>query len=250
MDYRIKEDNWKEILKKLQIKKRIHTKKEDKLRKFIEAVWYIVRSGCQWRLLPSYYGSWRAIHKRFKEWSDKGIWLSLFDSIKNYPDKELYMIDATIVRSHACSAGYKKNSQEEEALGRSKGGFSTKISALVDGLGNPIKITLTGGQDHDITQAEILCKDLSNTTLTADKGYDSDKFVKFLEEKNCISVIPPRKNRKNPRKFDKHIYKERHLVECFFGKIKHYRRIFSRFDKIANVYLSFLYFVCVFIWLR
>ncbi|AZL16105.1 transposase [Rickettsiales endosymbiont of Stachyamoeba lipophora] len=79
------------------------------------------------------------------------------------------MIDSTIVRAHACSAGYYESSQDQEALGRSKGGFTTKIHALVDALGNPLKFILTPGQKNDITQAENLTKDIVNTTIIADK---------------------------------------------------------------------------------
>lgn len=161
----------------------------------------------------------------------------------------MQIIDGTIVRAHACSAGYKKNSGGKEALGRSKGGFTTKIHALVDGLGNPLKFILTAGQRNDITQAEALTENVTNSTVIADKGYDSNAFIANLESKGCTVVIPPKRNRKVQRDYDKYLYKERHLVECFFGKIKHFRRIFSRFDKTSTVFMGFLNFVGALIWL-
>ena len=160
------------------------------------------------------------------------------------------MIDATIVRAHSCSAGYKKESQMEQALGRSKDGFTTKIHALVDALGNPIKFILTPGQRNEITQAESLIQGISHSTLLADKGYDSLAFINMVENQMCAPVIPARKNRRQQRDIDEHLYKERHLIECFFGYIKHYRRVFSRFDKTALAFLAFLQFVSTFIWLR
>jgi transposase len=250
MNYYIKAHEWEEIFIKLRKLKKIHNKNELSLRRFIEGVWYIARSGCQWRLLPEYYGNWRAVHMRFKEWSDKGIWQQLFESMHTGADKQEVMIDATIVRAHACSAGYKKDSQTLEALGRSKGGFSTKIHALVDALGNPLKFILIPGQRNDITQAESLLEEIKNSTVIADKGYDSNALLEAIDNQNSVAVIPPKKNRKIQRKYDVYIYKERHLIECFFGKIKHFRRVFSRFDKTANVFLGFLNFVGVFIWLR
>ncbi len=250
MNYYIKAHEWEAIFTKLTRIKKIHTKKELALRRFIEGVWYIARSGCQWRLLPEYYGNWRAVHMRFKTWSNKGIWQQLFESMHTEANKEEVMIDATIVRSHACSAGYKKDSQTKEALGRSKGGFTTKIHALVDALGNPLKFILTPGQRNDITQAESLLEEVRNATVIADKGYDSNALLEAIDKQNSIAVIPPKKNRKIQREYDAHIYKERHLIECFFGKIKHFRRVFSRFDKTANVFIGFLNFVGIFIWLR
>jgi transposase len=250
MDFYIKTQEWKQIIGILRTRKDIKTRNESKLRRFIEAIWYIARSGCQWRLLPSIYGSWRAVHMRFKNWSDKGIWADLFEQVKVDPDVEVTMIDATVVRAHACSGGYKKDSRDQEALGRSKGGFTTKIHALVDALGNPLKFILTPGQRNDITQANSLVQDLENTMLLADKGYDSNALIEQLEKQKCIPVIPSKKNRKQQRDYDRHAYKERHLIECFFGKIKHFRRVFSRFDKTATAFMSFLQFVGVLIWLR
>ena len=250
MKYYIEAEKWEQIYRVLECRKDIRVRNKEKLRVFIEAIWYIVRSGCQWRLLPSTYGSWRAIHARFQRWSRKGVWQELFQSLQLDPDLEVTMIDSTIVRAHACSAGYYKGSQAQEALGRSKGGFTTKIHALVDALGNPLKFILTPGQRNDITQTQDLTKDITNTTVIADKGYDANYLIESLENQQCQAVIPPKKNRKNPRTYDTHIYKERHLIECFFSKIKHFRRIFSRFDKSAKIFLDFLNFVGSLIWLR
>ena len=226
--------------------KGIHTHDEGALRLFIEGVWYIARTGCQWRLLPEYYGDWRAVHRRFKRWAKAGIWESLMHHVAT-PDTQEVMVDATIVRAHACSSGYGKNSQDREALGRSKGGFTTKIHALVDALGNPLQFILTPGQRHDITQAATL---IEHTSQTADKGYDSQAFIDSIQNKESTPVIPPKRNRKVQRPYDAHVYKERHLIECFFGKIKHFRRVFSRYDKTANTFLAFLSFVGTLIWLR
>jgi len=144
----------------------------------------------------------------------------------------------------------KDNGQDKQALGRSRGGFSTKIHVNVDALGNPLRFILTGGQRHDITQAEALITDYKYERVIADRSYDSDDFLLVIAEKEAEAIIPPRKNRKEERAYDKHLYKERHLVECFIGKIKHYRRIFSRFDKLDKRYLGFLSFAGALIWLR
>jgi transposase len=154
------------------------------------------------------------------------------------------------VRAHACSAGYEKNTQDREALGRSKGGFTTKIHAVVDALGNPLKFTLTPGQRNDVTQASELLEEFNSIHIIADKGYDSYELISQLEAQKCVPVIPSRSSAKNTREYDKHVYKERYLIECFFSKIKHFRRIFSRFDKSAQAFLGFLNFVGALIWLR
>jgi len=120
----------------------------------------------------------------------------------------------------------------------------------VDGLGNPLQFQLTGGHVHDITQAEVLLPSTPVERVIADKGYDADAFIQVLRERGAVPVIPPRSNRKTPREYDAHLYKERHLVECFINKIKHFRRVFSRYDKLATSYLGFIHFVSTLIWLR
>jgi len=120
----------------------------------------------------------------------------------------------------------------------------------VDALGNPLRFTLTAGQRHDITQAQALIADYRSEYVIADKGYDSDDFLQTVLAGGAVPVIPPRSRRKTLRHYDEHLYRERHLVECFINKIKHYRHIFSRFDKLSSRYLGFLSFVGALIWLR
>lgn len=148
------------------------------------------------------------------------------------------MIDSTIIRAHPCAASYKKDQNAREFLGRSKGGFTTKIHMVADDLGQALRFSLTPGQRHDIIQASIFLQVLEHANIIADKGYDSNILIHQIQEQNCISVIPCRSNRKIPRVYDEHLYKERHLVECLFNTIKKFRRIFSRFDKKASFFLD------------
>ncbi len=245
----ISERVWDSIYSFLQKATGLHIKNEQETRCFIEGVWYVLRTGCQWRLLPAYYGHWRTIHKRYKKWSDRGIWSDLMSSVSDIDDQSV-MIDATIVRAHACASGYQKGGNEAQALGRSKGGFTTKIHALVDGLGNPVKFILTGGHRNDITQAIELLKEQRNTSVLGDKGYDSQVFIDALEMQGCSAVIPSRKSAKKPRNIDKELYKERFLIEAFFSKLKQFRRVFARFDKTTSAFSGFLHLAGALIWMR
>jgi transposase len=137
-----------------------------------------------------------------------------------------------------------------QSLGRSRGGFSTKIHLATDALGNALRFILTGGQRNDITQAEALVEDLVADHVIADKGYDAAPFVIKLKARNLEVVIPSRSNRKEQREIDTHLYKERHLIENQIGKLKQFRRVFSRFDKLAKNYLSFIYLASTVVWLR
>jgi transposase len=246
----IKEKDWAKIYKYLQERGDIYVGKLQKSQRFVEGVWYVLRGGVQWRLVPSWYGKWRSLHKRFREWCEKGVWKGMLEHFSKDSDMEYIMIDATIVRAHSCASGYQKGQNAQEGLGRSAGGFTSKIHAMVDSLGNLLKIFITPGQQSDITKAPDLIAGLQPSYVIGDKGYDCDAFVQQIIRQNAIPVIPPRSNRTNPRIIDKHIYKERHLVECFFNKVKNYRRIFSRFDKTSLSYESFFAFAGALIWLR
>lgn len=125
----------------------------------------------------------------------------------------------------------RKKKSGGQAIGRSRGGPSTKIHATVDALGNPVRLILTEGQKHDITQAPALVAELRDANIIADKGYDSAALVEQIESQNCVAVIPARKCCP-PREMDGHLYKERALVECFFQKIKRNRRIAMRYEKL------------------
>jgi transposase len=117
-------------------------------------------------------------------------------------------------------------------------------------LGNPLRFLLTAGQRHDITQAEALLDSLPFETVIADKAYDANSLLDTIADNEAAAVIPPRTDRLEQREFDRHLYKERHLVECFINKIKWYRHIFTRYDKLAQRFSAFLHLAGALIWLR
>jgi transposase len=250
--HRLNDGNWEKIYTCLRNIPGIYTGKEEKCRQFVDAVHWVLRTGAPWRDLPSELGAWNSVYKRFSRWSDKGVWDHVHQQLIQEPDMEWLLIDSTVVRAHACAAGAPKNKggQKEQALGKSVGGFSTKIHVAVDALGNPLRLLLTGGQQGDAPQAIALLEGFDFTAVLADRGYDADYILEFITQNEAEAVIPAKKNRIVQRDIDSHIYKSRHLVECFMSKIKHYRRIFSRFEKYATRYMSFLSFASALIWLR
>lgn len=250
--HRLDDATWQKIYAYLKTEGGIYTGNEAETRLFVDGVHWIMRTGSPWRDLPSELGNWNAVFKRFGRWSDQGKWQHLHEHFIEEPDMEWLLIDSTVVRAHPCAAGAPKEQggQAEQALGKSVGGFSTKIHVTVDALGNPLRLLLTGGQTGDATQAIALLEGFDFEAVLADRGYDTDKILAFIAQNHAEAVIPAKKNRLVQRDTDWHIYRTRHLVECFINKIKQYRRIFSRFEKYASRYKAFLSFASALIWLR
>jgi Transposase and inactivated derivatives len=213
------------------------TAKDNRL--FVEAVIYRFRAGMPWRDLPERFGDPIKIHTRFSRWAKSGVWKKVFEILAADADNEYAMIDSTIVRAHQHSAGAQKKNGENQAIGRSKGGLSTKIHALVDALGNPLAFLLTPGQAHDLQGADALLPQMQADTLLADKAFDADeRVIEPLLAAGKTLVIPPKANRKVQRSFDNEMYKARHLIENFFCKLKQFRAIATRYDKTARNFLA------------
>ncbi|WP_420798465.1 IS5 family transposase [Paraburkholderia hospita] len=211
---------------------------------FLEAVLWIARTGSPWRDLPAEFGRWHTVYIRFSRWRSKGVWQRVVNALAGETEIEHVLIDSTIVRAHQHSAGASKKTGQ--ALGRSRGGLSTKLHLAIDSMGGPLRLIVTEGQVADISCAAQLVEHLRTGAVIADKGYDSDAFVQEIRATGAKVVIPPRSNRKTKRRYDRELYRTRNLVERFFNRIKHFRRVSTRYDKLADSYLAFASLACAF----
>jgi transposase len=134
----LRDDQWERIKNLLPCREGCVGPTAKNNRLFVEAVLYRYRTGIPWRDLPTRFGDFRVVHTRFSRWRKAGVWERVFKYLAEDADNEYNMIDATIVRAHQHSAGAKNSSAEEEDIGLSKGGLSTKINTVVDALGNPV----------------------------------------------------------------------------------------------------------------
>lgn len=156
-------------------------------------------------------------------------------------------------RQHDCASasacgGLPK--KDDQAVGRSRGGLSTKIHVLCNRLGLPLRLLVTAGQVHDVTQAQTLLAGHQARYVIADRGYTGDAFRQSICAVGAIPVIPPKRNARVAYPFSKRIYRQRNVIERLINKLKHFRRIATRFEKNAINFLAMLHLAASHLWLR
>ncbi|MBY5699739.1 IS5 family transposase [Rhizobium leguminosarum] len=199
-------------------------------RLFVNGCLWVLRSGAHWRDLPERYGKWKTVHRRFSRWCHAGVWERVFAALTTDRDNQYLMIDSIIVRAHQ-QAATGKGGPKIKALGRSRGGLTTKIHLLVDTLGRPLRIIVTAGQVGDITQAPALLEGQSGDTVLADKAYDSNAFRSVIADMGAKAVIASNRSRKIIIPHDALVYKHGNRVERCFNRMKHFRRFATRYDR-------------------
>jgi transposase len=206
------------------------------VRTFVAAVTWILRTGAPWRDLAERFGRWDRVYRRYRRWALAGRWDALGRKLTPRESTErMLLIDSTIVKAHAHAAGAlrRNGGQAGEALGRSRGGFTTKLHALVTAGGRLVRFILTGGERHDITQAQALVRVREGTHVVGDRAYDSDAFHAHVKSLRMRAVIPSTRARRHPRRLDRTRYAERNIVERWFGRMKMFRRIATRYEKTS-----------------
>jgi transposase len=230
-------------------------------RMFFEAVLYWARLGCPWRDLPGDFGGWSAVYNRLRRWIDSGRLRKLFEAMAAQPACDgtpRVMIDSTVVRAHQHAAGAAKvkGGTAGNAIGRSRGGLSTKVIIVASDEDSVIAVDVAQGQRNDaplalpaLAQAKAALGRIDE--VLGDKAFDSDEIRgTCLDEHDALPVIPNRVNRKEPWPWDevmKEIYKERNRIERAFSKAKQFRRFATRYEKLRDVFLGLVRLVFGFI---
>lgn len=226
-------------------------------RKVISGILWVLNVGGSWRDLPAEYGKWSTVYSRFRRWCLNGLWNRIMNSLlrkldsAGKIDRRLWCVDGTIVRAHRSAAGAiqsdRKNA-DNQALGRSQGGFGTKLHLLTDSRGILLAVSATPGQNHEAKEFPQMMKQVELSIhrrakrpkqLAGDKGYSSNKIRTWLLGKQIKPIIPTKCN-EAPHPFNKRTYKDRNIVERFIGWLKDHRRLATRYEKNAESYLAFI----------
>ncbi|MFE9132599.1 IS5 family transposase [Streptomyces sp. NPDC007355] len=258
-------------------------------RQVVNGVLWRLRTGAPRRDLPERYGPWQTVYERFARWEADGTWAKLLEHVQVRDDamgrvEWTVAVDSTINRAHQHAAGARKgaacgdepenpgHSQARQALGRSRGGLTTKVHLAVDGRGLPLSITLTPGNVNDATPFGQALDSIripravtgrprtTPTRVLGDKAYSS-RAIRHLLRRGIVATIPERRDQVanrlrrgtrggRPPAFDKEIYRDRNVVERCFARLKQFRAIATRFDKLATRYRAGVVLASLILWLR
>ena len=247
MRYELSDYEWTAIKPMLPNKPRGVRRVND--RRVLNGIFWVLRSGAPWRDLPEVYGPRTTCYNRFVRWRRAGVWDQIMDALAAGHDAAVQMIDTSVVRVHQHGACVADNNHQD--MGRSRGGLTSKIHAVVDTNGLPVHLALTLGEAHDNRLCSVLLSALlPQTMLLADRGYDADWIRELARQQGAWANIPPKRNCKDPICFSPYLYRARNLIERFFNKIKQCRRVATRYDKLAANYLAFVKLASIRVWLR
>jgi len=217
----------------------------------------VLVTGCGWRDLPEEFGKWNTVYCRLARWTREGLWDRIRRRLlyklnqKRRINRQLWCIDGSVVRAHRVAAGARKDTKNppENGLGRSRGGYSTKLHVLTDAAGSLLSVTITAGQAGEapefqnvMNQADLSLhrKPQRPRAVAADKAYSSTAIRNWLNCRGIKDVIPRRSNESRPGRFPKQLYRQRNIVERVIGRLKECRRIATRYEKTSEHYIAMI----------
>ena len=243
-------------------------------RPILEGILWIQRTGAPWRDLPVRYGNWKTVYSRFRRWTLLGVWAKVLLTLQNEAeangsiDWNLHHVDSTSIRVHVDGAGARREtltpeqSAQKQAIGRSRGGLTSKVHLRVEGKGRVMKLELSQGHRHDsqLFEAVMVQEPLHGgrwgrprhkpRRVVGDKAYLSSKLRQSLQNKGIGRVIPRKSNERRRGFFDKDAYKKRNIVERTIGHLKRWRRLATRYDKLKATFQAFWTLAIILQWLK
>ncbi len=217
----------------------------------LNAILYVAEQGCKWRGLPKRFGRWHTIYMRMNRWAKNGVLDRVFEQLQMEQIVririEAFSLDSTSVKVHPDGTGALKNGPQ--SIGKSRGGWNTKIHMVAADARTAIVFALSPGNDHDAPHGRALLQELGpmpeGLPMLMDRAYEGNETRQLVLDLGMIPVVPPKSTRLDPWDYDRAIYKKRNEIERLFRRLKGFRRIFSRFEKLDVLFLGFLSFALI-----
>ncbi|MGA2714554.1 MAG: IS5 family transposase [Bryobacteraceae bacterium] len=219
----------------------------------LNAILYVAEQGCKWRGLPKRFGRWHTIYMRMNRWAKNGVLDRVFEQLQLEQIVririEAFSLDSTSVKVHPDGTGaLKKNGPQ--AIGKSRGGWNTKVHMVAADARTAVIFALSPGNDHDAPHdGRALLEELGpmpeGLPMLMDRAYEGNETRQLVLDLGMIPVVPPKSNRLHPWDYDHAVYKKRNEIERLFRRLKGFRRIFSRFEKLDVLFLGFLSFALI-----
>lgn len=219
-------------------------------RRVLNAIFWRLRTGAPRADIPSRHGPHTTCVNRFNRWRKAGHWARILQAVSAAYDGDIQMIDVSAIRVHQHAANGKKD-ERPRCTGCSRGGLTTKIHALVDAEGRPIRLKLTEGQAYDRRSAtDTLDAVEPGNILLADRAHDSDALREEMSGRSAWTNARAMPNRVKTFAFSRWLYRQRNAVERFFNKLKLFRAVATRYDKRNDNFLASVQLASNRIWLR
>ncbi len=217
----------------------------------LNAVLYVAEQGCKWRGLPKRFGRWHTVYMRMSRWSKAGVLDRVFEKLQVEQivriKLEVVSLDSTSIKVHPDGTGALKNGPQ--AIGKSRGGWNTKVHMVTADARTAIAFALSPGNAHDAPEGRELLWELprmpEGLPLLMDRAYEGNETRQLVLDLGMVPVVPPKSNRIEPWEYDRALYRKRNEIERLFRRLKGFRRIFSRFEKLDVLFIGFLNFALI-----
>ncbi|HYS87243.1 MAG TPA: IS5 family transposase [Bradyrhizobium sp.] len=218
----------------------------------LNAFLYVAEQGCKWRGLPKRFGNWHTIYTRMNRWSKSGVLDRVFAQLQHAQIVRIKIeavgLDSTAVKVHPDGTGAPKKNGPQ-AIGKSRGGWTTKIHMVAADARTAITFALSPGQAHDAPEGRKLLHKLGKTPwpihLLMDRAYEGDETRQLALDLGFVPVVPPKQGRVTAWEYNRAMYKRRNEIERLFRRLKGFRRIFSRFEKLDVMFVAFINFALI-----
>ena len=195
---------------------------------------FVLRTGVPWRDLPGFFGPWSSVYTRYRRWCREGLFAALLAALARQAKGVLRHLDCSHIKLHQHAAN-PAGGQAAQAIGRTRGGLNTKLAAVVDARGKALAVALAVGQQHDLKAVQPILHQLRGGRVVADKAFASGVFYRQVCHHGADACLPAKRREHHPAPFHRGYYRCRHRIENFFARIKCFRRISTRYDKLAAI---------------